>query len=85
MPLVCVQRSTFAGIILSARTLNLNDSQAVLKALLSYELKSSVVLKCVEKLNSLAENNAIRKFWVPGHVGPKEMRKPISYPEWLLP
>ncbi|XP_017463685.1 PREDICTED: ribonuclease H-like, partial [Rhagoletis zephyria] len=47
----------------------MSDSQAALKALLSFEVKSSLALECIHKLNALAEYNDIQLTWVPGHVG----------------
>ncbi|XP_049316976.1 uncharacterized protein LOC125779747 [Bactrocera dorsalis] len=47
----------------------LSDSQAALKAISSYEIKSRLVQECRERLNSLAEKNQVHLIWVPGHKG----------------
>ncbi|XP_049316943.1 uncharacterized protein LOC125779713 [Bactrocera dorsalis] len=47
----------------------LSDSQAALKAITSYEVKSLLVLECIERLNNLAECNQVHLIWVPGHKG----------------
>nr|AMS38365.1 hypothetical protein [Bactrocera tryoni] len=47
----------------------LSDSQAALKAISSYEIKSLLVQECRERLNSLAERNQVHLIWVPGHKG----------------
>ncbi|XP_039958501.1 uncharacterized protein LOC120773580 [Bactrocera tryoni] len=47
----------------------LSDSQAALKAISSYEIKSLLVQECIDRLNSLAECNQVHLIWVPGHRG----------------
>ncbi|XP_049304030.1 uncharacterized protein LOC125776332 [Bactrocera dorsalis] len=47
----------------------LSDSQAALKAISAYEIKSLLVQECRERLNSLAELNQVHLVWVPGHRG----------------
>ncbi|XP_039968131.1 uncharacterized protein LOC120779828 [Bactrocera tryoni] len=47
----------------------LSDSQAALKAISSYELKSLLVQECIDRLNSLAECNQVHLIWVSGHRG----------------
>ncbi|XP_036319943.1 uncharacterized protein LOC118734325 [Rhagoletis pomonella] len=51
------------------RILILSDSQAAVRALSSFEIKSSLVRECVERLNALAEVNDFQLMWVPGHMG----------------
>lgn len=43
------------------------DSQAAIKALYSFTIKSKLVLKCRHTLSLLSENNNILLCWVPGH------------------
>lgn len=43
------------------------DSQAALKALTSYSIKSKVVLDCFSKLNEISSHNLTKLIWVPGH------------------
>jgi ribonuclease HI len=43
------------------------DSQAALKALISPQIKSRVVLDCVTALQNLSEINTVELIWVPGH------------------
>lgn len=47
----------------------LSDSQAAIKSLISYEIKSKLVLECQAELNKLALNNKVTIEWVPGHKG----------------
>ncbi|XP_049315637.1 uncharacterized protein LOC125779115 [Bactrocera dorsalis] len=47
----------------------LSDSQAALKAILSYETKSLLVEECIERLNRLSLCNRVHLIWVPGHKG----------------
>jgi ribonuclease HI len=46
-----------------------SDSQAALKALSRYEVKSSLVLSCIQALESLSGNNIVTLSWIPGHHG----------------
>lgn len=45
------------------------DSQAALKALMSFSIKSKVVYECFEKLQRLGLYNKVTLIWVPGHTG----------------
>ncbi|XP_050338062.1 uncharacterized protein LOC126764419 [Bactrocera neohumeralis] len=47
----------------------LSDSQAALKAISSYEIKSLLVEECIESLNRLSLCNRVHLIWVPGHKG----------------
>lgn len=47
----------------------LSDSRAALMALGSYEIKSQIVLCCLNKLIELSKINKITLLWVPGHRG----------------
>lgn len=52
------------------QTVNLYiDSQAALKALESFSIKSKVVHGCFENLQKLGQNNNVTLIWVPGHNG----------------
>lgn len=53
----------------SDKTINISDSQAVLKALRSSCAKSPKVLECQESLEELATRNKVNLIWVPGHEG----------------
>ena len=46
-----------------------SDSQAALKALEGVRVNSKLVWNCKSLLNSLAENNEVNLFWIPGHSG----------------
>ena len=46
-----------------------SDSQAVLKALGSRWIKSKVVKRCADALNSLGESFSVQLCWVKGHSG----------------
>ncbi|XP_069964561.1 uncharacterized protein [Bactrocera oleae] len=47
----------------------LSDSQAALKAISTFEVKSLLVQECIEPLNSLSSHNRVHLIWVPGHRG----------------
>lgn len=44
-----------------------SDSQAVIKALSSPQLYSSLVIECIQNLNMLGQHNSLEIMWVPGH------------------
>ena len=46
-----------------------SDSQAALKSLQRYTVKSSLVLDCINALNNLSTNNMVTLSWIPGHSG----------------
>lgn len=46
-----------------------SDSQAALKALETYQIKSKLVWECVGTLNELATHNKVNLEWIPGHSG----------------
>jgi ribonuclease HI len=45
------------------------DSQAALKALNSFEVKSKLVWECLQLLNTLSTCNKVILSWIPAHVG----------------
>ena len=45
----------------------INDSQAALIALLSYNQTSKIVQSCYSKLQLLSQYNTLKLIWVPGH------------------
>ncbi len=47
----------------------LSDSQAALKAISAYEIRSLLVEECIGRLNRLAACNRVHLIWVPGHKG----------------
>ncbi|XP_065356399.1 uncharacterized protein LOC135950799 [Calliphora vicina] len=47
----------------------MSDSQAALRALSSYEVRSGVVMDCLTSLNELGTHNELILCWVPGHEG----------------
>lgn len=47
----------------------LTDSQASIKALTAYEVRSKLVWNCLQNLNTLANHNKVKLVWVPGHKG----------------
>lgn len=47
----------------------MSDSQAALKALMSYQIKSKTVWGCIQTLNKLGAHNVVHIKWVPGHSG----------------
>ncbi len=47
----------------------LSDSQAALKAISAFEVKSLLVQQCIKWLNSLSSHNRIHLIWVSGHRG----------------
>lgn len=50
-------------------TLEPSDSQAAIKALGSYVIRSKIVWNCRKKLNELDRYNKISLFWIPGQLG----------------
>jgi hypothetical protein len=52
-----------------------SDSQAALKALNSFLIKSKLVWNCFQLLLELAEQNKVTLFWVPGHSGVEDNEK----------
>jgi ribonuclease HI len=46
-----------------------SDSQAVLKALNSFLIKSKLVWNCFQLFLELAEQNKVKLIWMPGHSG----------------
>ena len=46
-----------------------SDSQAALKALESFTVKSRLVEECLNELNELGKKNRLKLCWVPGHCG----------------
>ncbi|XP_065356129.1 uncharacterized protein LOC135950520 [Calliphora vicina] len=51
------------------KTTTVPDSQAALRALSSYEVRSGVVMDCWTSLNELGAYNELTLCWVPGHEG----------------
>ncbi|XP_065363259.1 uncharacterized protein LOC135956640 [Calliphora vicina] len=47
----------------------MSDSQAALRALSSYEVRSGVVMDCWTSLNELGTHNELTLCWVPSHEG----------------
>ncbi|XP_069966728.1 uncharacterized protein [Bactrocera oleae] len=47
----------------------LSDRQSALRAINAYEVRSLLVMECIERLNSLSEHNQVQLIWVPGHRG----------------
>ncbi|XP_066903574.1 uncharacterized protein [Halyomorpha halys] len=47
----------------------ISDSQAALKAIMSYTIKSGLVWNCLERLKELARGNKLTLMWTPGHEG----------------
>ena len=47
---------------------SLSDSQAAIKTLDSFQIKSKLVQDCQQSLVKLAEHNRIQFVWVPGHM-----------------
>lgn len=46
-----------------------SDSQAAIKALVSYRVSSKLVWNCLETLICLGRNNQVLILWIPGHKG----------------
>lgn len=47
----------------------LSDSQAAIKALNAYAIRSKLVWECLNDINKLGKYNKVTLYWVPGHVG----------------
>ncbi|XP_066908719.1 uncharacterized protein [Halyomorpha halys] len=47
----------------------ISDSQAALKAIMFYTIKSGLVWNCLERLKELARGNKLTLMWTPGHEG----------------
>jgi len=67
--LVCAQKLCEEGAINEQTICICSDSQATIKALSNYVIRSKLVLSCKEALNHLARNKAVILVWVPGHTG----------------
>jgi ribonuclease HI len=52
-----------------------SGSQAALKALNSFLIKSKLVWNCFQLLLELAEQNKVTLIWVPGHSGVEDNEK----------
>jgi len=62
---LCLRRGDIRG----KRIYIASDSQAAVRALGAYVLKSKLVHECLELLQELALNNDLTIMWVPGHEG----------------
>ena len=61
---VCIEKG-----FLNKHIFIVSDSQAALKTLNSYKIKSKTALDCYNKLAELGKINCVKLIWVPGHSG----------------
>ena len=54
------------------------DSEAAIKALKSFSVKSCVVKSCLEAIQNVASRMKVTLIWVPGHSNHEGNEKPMS-------